>query len=511
MGGRLSAVTTPTEAAVCLRVRDVAKAFAGTKALAGASFEVARGTIHALIGGNGSGKSTLMKILAGVETADAGEIEIRGERHDAASQTPARARAAGLHFVHQQNSTFPDLTVAENLALGRGFDTALGARIRWRVTRRRAAEVLSRLEIDVAPDAPVNQLGPATQMMVAIARALQDQEGASDGILLLDEPTASLPAHEVDVLLAALKRYAAAGQTIVYVTHRLEEVMQIADSATVLRDGSVVARLCRDELDHTTLVSLIMGRAVEETSFRSSRAPGEVVLEASGFAGGGGGFELRAGEVIGVAGLLGSGRTSMLRQLFGVAGGDAEVRMHGRPLMLRDCTDAMRAGIAYIPEDRTADAVFADLSVKENLSITALGSYWRRGRIDRGRERRSARDLMSSFRVRAASEEAPLATLSGGNQQKVILARWLQRKPGVLLLDEPTQGVDVGSRAEIHGIVREIVDRGAGALIVSSDFSELAAVCDRAIVLRRGRVVAEVPGGDLTEDVLNSVVYAQGS
>jgi ribose transport system ATP-binding protein len=496
---------------VCLRVRNVAKAFGGTQALAGASFEVGRGTIHALVGGNGSGKSTLIKILAGVVTADAGEIEINGERHDAALQTPARAKLAGLHFVHQQNSTFPDLTVAENLALGRGFETAAGGRIRWGETRRRAAEALRRLQIAVHPDTPVSKLGPATQMMVAIARALQDQEGSSDGILLLDEPTASLPAHEVDTLLTALQRYAAAGQTIVYVTHRLEEVMRVADAATVLRDGHVIAGLRREELDQQTLVSLIMGRAVEETSFRSTRTPGDVVLEARGLAGGEGGFVLRAGEVLGVAGLLGSGRTSMLRQLFGVAGGDAEVRAQGQRLLLRDCRDAMRAGIAYIPEDRTADAAFAELSVKENLSITALRKFWRRGRLHPGRERANARELMSTFRVRAASEDAPLASLSGGNQQKVILARWLQRKPRVLLLDEPTQGVDVGSRAEIHGIVRDIVDQGAGALIVSSDFSELAAVCDRAIVLRRGRVVAEVPGSELNEDVLNSVVYAQGS
>ena len=502
---------SPEAPPVCLRVVDVAKAFGGTQALAGASFEVGRGTIHALVGGNGSGKSTLIKILAGVETADAGEIEIDGRSHDAAAHTPARAHLAGLHFVHQQNSTFPDLSVAENLALGRGFETAVGGRIKWRETRRRAAEVLRRLEINVEPDTPVSELGPATQMMVAIARALQDQEGSSDGILLLDEPTASLPAHEVDTLLTALQRYAADGQTIIYVTHRLEEVMQIADAATVLRDGHVVAALCRDELDQQTLVSLIMGRAVEATSFRSSRAPGEVVLEARGFAGGAGGFALRAGEVVGVAGLLGSGRTSMLRQLFGVTSGDAEVRARGEPLVLRNCTDAMRAGIAYIPEDRTADAAFADLTVKENLSITTLGTFWRRGRLHRGRERANARDLMASFRVRAASEEAPLASLSGGNQQKVILARWLQRKPKVLLLDEPTQGVDVGSRAEIHAIVREIVDQGAGALIVSSDFGELVAVCDRAIVLRRGQVVAQVSGSELSEDVLNSVMYAQES
>ncbi|MCW3002410.1 MAG: transporter related protein [Conexibacter sp.] len=500
-----------------LRVSGLAKAYGATQALRGASFDVHRGTVHALLGGNGSGKSTLIKTLAGVVPADAGEFTLAGVGYDATAQTPARARAGGLRFVHQQDSTFPELTIAENLAIGHGFETGFAGRVRWAQLRRRAQEVLARLEIDADPDDELGSLGSASQMMVAIARALQDQEGADDGVLVLDEPTARLPRHEVSLLLEALVRYARAGQTIVYVTHRLEEVIQVADRATVMRDGQVAGTLERSELEHERLVELILGEAGAKLVATHARAaadataePGPVVLDAPGLGREGSSLQLRAGEVVGVAGLLGSGRTALLRRLFGMgSGAPTEVRIDGRPARLRDCGAAMSAGVAYVPEDRTADAAFADLSITENLSVATLPTYARWGRM-RGRdEKAGARRLMSSFFVRAASEEAPLSSLSGGNQQKVILARWLQRDPRLLLLDEPTQGVDVGARAEIHALIRTTVDEGAAALLVSSDFGELVTACDRVLVVRHGRVVAEVAGTDLREDTLNAVVYGQ--
>jgi ribose transport system ATP-binding protein len=503
--------------ASALSVRGLAKAYGQTQALRDASFDVGRGTVHALLGGNGSGKSTLIKTLAGVVPADAGEFALAGVALDAAAQTPARARAAGLRFVHQQDSTFPELTIAENLAIGRGFETGFGGRVRWGALRRHAQEVLRRLEIDADPGAELGSLGSASQMMVAIARALQDQEGADDGVLVLDEPTARLPRHEVTLLLDALVRYARAGQTIVYVTHRLEEVVQVADRATVMRDGEVVATLERDAITHGRLVELILGAAGAELAGRhagaaaGARPPaGRVVLRAPALGREGASLELRAGEVVGVAGLLGSGRTALLRRLFGMgAGPPAQVEIDGRPARLRDCRAAMAAGVAYVPEDRTADAAFSDLSIAENLSVATLPTYTRRGRVRRREEQAGARRLMSSFFVRAASEDAPLSSLSGGNQQKVVLARWLQRDPRLLLLDEPTQGVDVGARAEIHALIRGAVDEGAAALLVSSDFGELVSICDRVLVVRAGRVIADVAGAGLREDALNAVVYGQ--
>ncbi|MCW2952961.1 MAG: transporter related protein [Conexibacter sp.] len=491
-----------------LRITDVSKAYGGTQALAGVSLEVARGSIHALLGGNGSGKSTLIKILAGVVAADAGELQLGGVVQDARSQTPARARACGLHFVHQQSSTFPDLSIAENIAIGRGYETGVGGRVKWSALKRRAREVMRRFDLDQDPDTLVGDLGPAMQMMVAIARALQGQEGAHDGVLVLDEPTASLPRHEVALLLSALERYARAGQTIMYVSHRLDEVMAVAHRATVLQNGHVVATRERDELDEDTLAALIVGRAVDAAADRSVGEPGAVVLEARGLTRDGRAIQVHGGEVVGLAGLLGSGRTTLLRSLFGEVPATGDVRVDGHPVRLGDTRRAMRAGFAYIPEDRPADAAFADLSVRENISIAALSTYWKRLHIRRRAERDETRRLMRAFGVRAASDESPLASLSGGNQQKVILARWLQRAPRVLLLDEPTQGVDVGARAEIHALIREVVDAGAAALLVTSDFRELASVCDRAIVMQHGCVTAELTRADLQEEALNIAVYA---
>jgi len=496
---------------VALRVSDVSKAYGSTQALDDASFEVRRGRIHALLGGNGSGKSTLIKILAGVVPADRGSVEVAGVEYDARGLTPARAREMGLHVVHQQSSTFPDLTIAENLALGRGFEIGMGGRVRWSALRRRTAGVLQRFNIDADPDTQVGTLGPAAQTMIAIARALQDQEGEHDGVLLLDEATASLPRSEVDLLLAAVRRYAEAGQTIVFVTHRLDEVTQIADHATILRDGRVVATVDRGEFDHDSLVTLIMGQPVERLASRPvGSSAGEPVLELRSTNGDGADLTVRAGEIVGVAGLLGSGRSSLLRGLFGLAPMPGRtVELDGRGVDVQGPRQAIAAGIAYVPEDRAAEGVFADLSVKENLSVTVLGRYWRGGWFSRRSEQRGARAVMDAFLVRAASADAPVSSLSGGNQQKIVLGRWLQRHPRLLLLDEPTQGVDVGARADIHRVIRNLVSDGAGALMVSSDFDELAAVCDRAIVVRAGHIVGEIAGADLREETLNVAIHAQ--
>jgi ribose transport system ATP-binding protein len=497
-------------------VRRISKSYGNTKALRDVSFDVTTGTIHALLGGNGSGKSTLIRILAGVVKADAGELEIGGVAYDARSQTPARARAVGLHFVHQQNSTFPDMTVAENLAIGRGFETGFAGRIRWSAVRRRAADVLERFGIAESPDTRIGALSAASQMMVAIARALQDQEGERDGMLVLDEPTASLPRHEVDVLVAALQRYAQMGQTILYVTHRLEEVTRVASRATVLRNGSLAAEFERAEFSHDVLVRAIMGENTDPVpdSTRVRRAVassvGQTTLAIRAAGPDGEDLVFRPGEIVGVAGLLGSGRSWLLRSLFGLHP-EAELRteIDGVAVHLTDPRRAMAAGVAYVPEDRHGHALFSDLGVAENLSIATLPTYSRRFSFDGRAERAAARNLISEFGIRAASERSLLTSLSGGNQQKVVLARWLQRRPRVLLLDEPTQGVDVGARLEIHKLIRRAAENGAIVLLVCSEFDELIAVADRVVVMRDRRIVADVSGGTLTMRRLNTLVYSQ--
>jgi len=496
-----------------LRVERVSKAFGATRALKGVSLELGRGSVHALLGGNGSGKSTLVKLIAGVESADAGELEIGGERHELRSMTPTRARGAGLHFVHQQRSTFSALTVAENLAIGRGFETGFGGRIEWRRVRRRAAAVLERFQIDARPDQELGELGPAVRTMVAIARALQDQDGSDGGVLLLDEPTAALPAPEAALLLAALRRYADAGQAIVYVTHRLEEVFAVADRATLLRDGEVVGEVEPRSLDHAALVELMMGRTVAQIERLRGRPEGGTILSARKLAAGSLSpldLDLREGEIVGLGGLIGSGRSTLLEALFGARPlRSGEIRIGGEERRVDSPAGAIAAGVAYVPEDRQAEAAFPELSVGENLSLTAISDYWHRGTLDRRRERRDSLGLLGSFLITAESEAAPLSSLSGGNQQKVVLARWLRREPRVILLDEPTQGVDVGARAEIYELVHRAVAGGAAALVASSDFEELARICDRVIVLRKGKVVAELRAEELDAERIARLANAE--
>jgi ABC-type sugar transport system ATPase subunit len=495
-----------------LVVTGAKKVFGANQAVDDVSFKLAPGQIHALLGGNGSGKSTLIKMLAGVERADAGQVETAGDSIALAEMTPARAAAAGLQFVHQQRSTFLDLTVAENLAIGGpGFPVGRAGRVRWREARRRAQRALERFAIEAHPDQMLGELGPARQAMVAIARALQsEQEGK--GILLLDEPTAALPETEVRLLLDSLRRHAERGQTIVFVTHRLEEVFAIADNAILLRDGRVVDEVAPQGITHADLVELIVGRAVESERLHGHEG-GPVILELDGLCAGPVGpldLALRAGEIVGVAGLVGSGRSSLLKSLFGLIPiEDGSLRLDGKPINVAAPRHAMRAGFGFVPESRADDAVFPELTLTENLSIAVIGDYWSGGRVRGRSERRDAERLLDTYLIKAGSIDEPLSSLSGGNQQKTIVARWLRRKPRVLLLDEPTQGVDVAARAEIYALIHDAVRAGAAALVASSDAEELATICDRVIVLRRGRIVGEVAAGELTSDRVERLAHGE--
>ena len=373
--------------AVALGVSEVSKHYGPTHALNQVSLAVERGTVHALLGGNGSGKSTLVKILAGVVRADSGQVAIGSRTLSADSITPSLASAAQCFFVHQDPGVFPDLNVADNLHLGHGFQTTGLKRIKWRGVRARTREILEQYEIDADPTTLVRDLGPATQTKLAIARALQGRDTSADGVLVLDEPTASLPAHEVGQLLAALRRYADAGQGIVFVTHRLTEVCEVADEATILRNGEVVGALDRQEITPERLTDLIAGAAapeesVEQTTVREDR-PAILVVE--GLSGGkveDCTFELRAGEILGLAGLIGSGRSTLLQLLFGLRERRAgEIVLTGTAAAPRTPSEAMAAGIAYVPADRKREGLFPDLTVSENLAMAVVPKYWRRGRL----------------------------------------------------------------------------------------------------------------------------------
>jgi ribose transport system ATP-binding protein len=496
---------------VALEATGLAKQFGGTPALTDAAIRVRQGTVHALLGGNGSGKSTLIKCLAGVHTADAGSVSIGGEQLAAVELTPRRAHASGLRFVHQDLGLCDGLTIAENFALADGFPTNRVGGIRWRVLHDRVAALLTLYGIDAGPGTPVGALRPSTKTLVAIARALQDQEG-NEFILLLDEPTASLPDTESRALMRALRQRADAGQTIVLVSHRLPEVLSVADDFTVFRDGRVAASLVSADPGEDELVRLITGRAPVSQLTRGVRPSGRVVLDVRGLVSGpldDLDLSVFEGEIVGIAGLLGSGRSTLLSSIFGaqrpVRG---TVTVEGADITGQSIPVTMQRGVALVPESRLRDAAFASMSLRENASAAVLGRYfagWMRHRA----ERTDTRDLMQRFGVKAQSSEAKLATLSGGNQQKLVLARWLRRNPRLLLLDEPTQGVDAGARADIHRTIHSYAAEGCAVLVASSDFTELAQLCDRVVVLRHGRVAMSVTGDELNADRLTELVQKE--
>lgn len=481
-----------------LQVRGLSKAYGGTLALDEVDLDIRPGEVHALLGGNGSGKSTLIKCLAGVVTPEPGGVLDLGDGPVPAEHwTSERAYAAGLRFVHQQPAVFPELSIAENIAFGTDFPRARTGGIDWKRLHERTADLLERFQVPATPTTPLGALRAADRTRVAIIRAVQDREEADSGVLVLDEPTAALPAPEVEQLLASLRRYAAAGQTILYVSHRLDEVLSVADRVTVLRDGHKVATLEAAGLSEGELIELIVGRPLDRLfPDPVDSAAEEVVLSARDLRGGplrGVSLDLHRGEVLGIAGLLGSGRSELLRMLFGAfprAGGT--VSLGGRTVRLDTPSQAMAAGIAYVPEERYADAVFPGTSVRHNLTAGATEDYFSRLLFRHGRERSDSAAAIRRFLIRVDSDRQPVETLSGGNAQKVVLARWLSRRPQVLLLDEPTQGVDIGARSEIYALIRAATQAGTSVLLVASDPEELAHACDRVLVLRDGRIAAQV-------------------
>ncbi|GAA2293670.1 sugar ABC transporter ATP-binding protein [Actinomadura luteofluorescens] len=509
----MSAASRERAGPAAVELTGVSKSFDDVRVLDALDLRVEEGAVHALLGGNGSGKSTTLKILAGVYGADdGGTIAIHGERYATGSYTAAVARSSGLRFVHQDLGLIPDLTISENFALDEGYPRWAGPAISWRRLHGRTEERLRRAQVDLDPRTLVRDLRPSDRTLVAIARALRDVDEGERVTLVLDEPTASLPHHEVSLLLEALRRCRARGQTIIYVSHRLREVLSIADRISVLRDGAVVATAPPGELDEARVVALMAGEAARGRAARGARGrkdpprgrpAGTPVLRVRGLAGGplrGVDLDVGQGEIVGVAGLLGSGRSSLLRALFGVLPVDAgRIEICGAPGRHRTAAAAIGAGVALVPEDRARDAAFPDRPVWENVSATVVGDYWTGWRMARRAERRDAAALLGPFAVRAAGPDVAFGALSGGNQQKAVLARWFRLNPRLLLLDEPTQGVDAVARAEIHALVREQVAGGGAALVVSSDFEELEGLCDRVVILREGVDAGELSGDRLTE------------
>jgi rhamnose transport system ATP-binding protein len=469
------------------------------RALRGVSFDLNPGEIHALVGENGAGKSTLVRILTGAVGADSGTVEIDGRPVERAD--PVVMRGLGVAPIYQQPALLPDLTVVENLAIGLEADGPW-RRVDWRRRRERAAQLLARVGALIDVDAPALSLRLAEKQLVEIARAL----GADARILLMDEPTAALSDTEAARLFELMRELRGRGVGTVYISHRLEEIAGFADRVSVLRDGELVATRAMAEVSRTELIRLMVGREIQ-TIFPKRAVPlGEARLEADGLGCRAAGirdvsFAVRAGEIVGLAGLVGAGRTELARVLFGLTPADeGTLRLAGKAVRIRTPAEAVRLGLAYLPEDRQRHGVIAEMSIAANTTLASLRAIARAGLLDFRQEAEIARTWVQRLAIKAPSVEVPVATLSGGNQQKVALARWLITRPSVLVLDEPTQGVDVGAKAEIHGLIVELAAQGLAILLISSELPEILGMSDRVVVMRAGAVVGAVDRAAATQE-----------
>ncbi|MEO6245067.1 MAG: sugar ABC transporter ATP-binding protein [Opitutaceae bacterium] len=476
-----------------LQLRQLAKSFGGARALRGVDFDLRAGEVHALLGENGAGKSTLIKIVTGAHQPDAGTITVGGIR--ATELSPASARALGIACIYQQPALFPDLTVAENIALRLEGGGAL-RRLDWARRTARARELLGRVGARILPSAEVRQLSMPEQQLVEIACAL----GAGARIVIMDEPTASLTQTEQHLLFAVVRELRKSGVGVIYISHRLEEIFALADRVTVLRDGESVGTHPVTAMDEAGLIRLMVGREVKQLYPPSEAAPGEIVLSLRHVGCTFSGvrdvtLDLRAGEILGLAGLVGAGRTELARVLFGLTPADnGEITLHGAPVNLRSPRDAVTRGIAYVPEDRRRHGVVLEMPIEENMTMAIHRRLFRGAWLRFSAERSLALEFIRDLAVKCSGPTAIGGSLSGGNQQKVSLARWLATKPKVLILDEPTQGVDVGAKSEIHKIIRGLAREGLAVLLISSDLPEVLGMSDRIGVLRGGTLCALLPG-----------------
>jgi rhamnose transport system ATP-binding protein len=485
--------------ATLLTLAGVSKSFGAVQALRGVDLELLPGEVHALVGENGAGKSTLIKIVTGAHAPDSGTLVIGGEAVTRAD--PVRARRLGVAPIYQQPALFPDLSVAENLAFG-NEPPGPWRRIDWAERRRRAQALLARVGAAIDPDAEAGSLRMAEQQLVEIARAL----GANARILLMDEPTAALAEPEAERLFALIGELRGQGVAVLYVSHRLPEVLRIADRVTVLRDGALVETRRADALNEAELIRLMVGRELQAVFPKREVARSGVVLEARSLSSQAAGvsaatFALTRGEILGFAGLVGSGRTELARVLFGLDPADSgELRIGGDTVHVESPRHAIALGLAYVPEDRRRHGVIPEMSVAANTTLAVLREISRGPLLDEAAEREVAQGFVERFAIKTPSLDAPVANLSGGNQQKVALARWLATKPRVLILDEPTQGVDVGAKAEIHRLMVELAEQGLAILMISSELPEILGMSDRIAVMRGGRVVATLERADATQE-----------
>lgn len=489
-----------------LSLKNISKRYVGVQALDSVDFTVEKGEIHCMVGGNGSGKSTLIKIISGVVQPDDGSvIKIAGERfHDYGAIDAIRQ---GIEVIYQDMSLFPNLTVAENIALSETIaegDTF----VNWQNVRRIAKNAMGKIKADLPLDALVDEISLADQQLVAICRALTHDVK----LVIMDEPTTALTRKEVNALFAVVKDLQAKGISIVFVSHKLDEVFEIAENVTVLRDGKKVGSYAGQELDNEKLIFLMTGEKLEHSQYDGQFNKEAVLLDVRGLSKRGNfkdiDFKLHAGEILGITGLLGSGRTELARAIFGLNPAEAgEILVENRPVEIDDVQTAVNLGIGYVPEDRLTQGLVMPQAVGKNIVITIFDKLLNRmGLISQEKMQNSIDRWIDNLAIRVPSDDAPVQTLSGGNQQRVVLAKWIATDPKILVLDGPTVGVDVAAKNAIHNIIRELAAKGVGIIIISDELLEVLHNCNRIIVMHKGRFMAEFDAASTTEDEIQEYI-----
>jgi ribose transport system ATP-binding protein len=484
-----------------LIMEGISKSFPGVQALDEVTFDVAYGEIHALVGENGAGKSTLMKALTGAELPDDGRIIWR--EVPVSVDSPSDSQDLGISMIHQELSLLPYLTVGQNVFLGREQKWRLPLFIDWPTLYKQTRELLAELNLNVDARAEVQDLSIAQQQMIEVAKALSNHAD----LIVMDEPTSTLTDKETEILFDVMRSLKEQGVSIVFITHRLEEVFEISDRITVLRDGRHIATRSTAELDQNEVVALMVGRELDEMYPYSETEQRETILEANDLSDGrelqSVSFELHGGEILGVAGLIGAGRTALAEVLFGVRHATSgEIRLAGQPSKIGSAKQAIANGMGFVPEDRKQQGLFLDMAVRENVVMSGMHQVTNFGFVNYGKANKLAGDIVEKLDIRTPSLRQRVRNLSGGNQQKVIIARWLALKPKVLILDEPTRGVDVGAKAEIHALMRQLAEEGVGVLMISSELPEVLGVSDRIIVMHEGRVTGRLGHDEATQDLI---------
>lgn len=481
-----------------LRMSNISKNFAGVQALRGVDFDLHPGEVHAILGENGAGKSTLIKVITGVHQPNGGEIYLNGRQVHFAD--PRQTREYGIAAIYQEPSLFPDLDIAENIFVGRQPMQA-GGRVAWGQMYRQATELLDSLGVQLNPKTRARDLSVAQQQMVEIGRALS----VNAKILIMDEPTSSLTLAEVEDLFRIVRQLRQSGTAIVFISHRLEDLFELADRVTVLRDGHYVGTKAMEGVTTEELIQMMVGRTLEDLFPKQEVEAGEVVLRVDGLSREGVfadvSFELRKGEILGMAGLVGAGRTDVARTIFGISPATSgTITIDGRTVTITSPQQALELGLAYVPEDRQHHGLVLPMNISHNITLPILSEFVKAGWVDNGEELEAAHQAASQMEVKAAGIWQKARELSGGNQQKVVLAKWLATRPRILILDEPTRGIDVGTKAAVHGLMSELAAQGIATLMISSELPEILGMSDRILVMREGRVTAHFERAEATQE-----------